>query len=92
MSKSTTGDEMTVHLADAEKRWAARGEKALTIPIGGSDAMGIWGYIAAVEELTEDMSRNSLSSAAIVHAYGLGWYTSRFKCRRATLRGECRCY
>ena len=72
VSKSTTGDEMTVHLADAEKRWAARGEKALTIPIGGSDAMGIWGYIAAVEELTEDMSRNSLSSAAIVHATGSG--------------------
>ncbi len=72
VSKSTSGDEMTVHLADAQKRWAARGEKALTIPIGGSDAMGIWGYIAAVEELTEDMSRNSLSSAAIVHATGSG--------------------
>ena len=72
VAKSTTGDEMTVHLADAEKRWAARGEKALTIPIGGSDAMGIWGYIAAVEELAEDMKRNDLSSAAIVHATGSG--------------------
>ena len=72
VSRGTTGDEMTVHLADAEKRWVARGEKALTIPIGGSDAMGIWGYIAAVEELAEDMRQNQLVSAAIVHATGSG--------------------
>ncbi len=72
VSRATTGDEMTVHLADAEKRWAERGEKALTIPIGGSDDVGIWGYIAAVEELSEDMHRNDLSRAAIVHATGSG--------------------
>ena len=72
VARSTTGDEMTVHLANAKERWAERGEKALTIPIGGSDAMGIWGYIAAVEELAEDMRRNDVTSAAIVHATGSG--------------------
>lgn len=72
VARSTTGDEMTDHLSDAAKRWAGRGEKALTIPIGGSDAMGIWGYIAAVEELSQDMHHNGLSTAAIVHATGSG--------------------
>lgn len=72
VSRGTTGDEMTVYLAEAEERWAERGEKALTIPIGGSDAMGIWGYIAAIEELSEDMRRHDLSTVAIVHATGSG--------------------
>jgi len=72
VSRGTTGDEMTSHLAEAYDRWAARGEKALTIPIGGSDEMGIWGYISAVEELMSDMQRHSLQRAAIVHATGSG--------------------
>ena len=72
VSRGTTGDEMTSHLAEAQDRWAARGEKALTIPIGGSDEMGIWGYISAVEELMSDMQRHSLQRAAIVHATGSG--------------------
>ena len=72
VSRRTTGDEMTVHLAESERRWAAKGEKALTIPIGGSDAMGIWGYILAVEELMADMEENALTQVAIVHATGSG--------------------
>jgi D-cysteine desulfhydrase len=63
VSRGTTGDEMTSHLAEAYDRWAARGEKALTIPIGGSDEMGIWGYISAVDELMSDMQRHSLQRA-----------------------------
>ena len=72
VSRRTTGDEMSVHLADAEQRWLEKGEKALTIPIGGSDATGIWGYILAVEELMADMDHNGLSHTAIVHATGTG--------------------
>ena len=72
VSRSTTGDEMTQHLANAVQRWAARGEKALSLPIGGSDEIGIWGYIAAVEELASDMARHSIRQAAIVHATGSG--------------------
>ena len=72
VSRRTTGDEMSVHLADAEQRWLEKGEKALTIPIGGSDATGIWGYILAVEELMADMDYHGLSHTAIVHATGSG--------------------
>ncbi len=72
VSRRTTGDEMSVHLADAEQRWLEKGEKALTIPIGGSDATGIWGYILAVEELMADMDHHGLSHTAIVHATGSG--------------------
>jgi D-cysteine desulfhydrase len=72
VSRSTTGDEMTEHLANAVQRWATRGEKALSLPIGGSDEIGIWGYIAAVEELSSEMARHSIRQAAIVHATGSG--------------------
>ena len=72
VSKATTGDEMTTHLVSAEARWASRGEKALTIPIGGSDETGIWGYISAVEELAVDTARCDLQRTAIVHATGSG--------------------
>ena len=72
VSRRTTGDEVSVHLADAEQRWLEKGEKALTIPIGGSDATGIWGYILAVEELMADMDHHGLSHTAIVHATGSG--------------------
>ena len=72
VSKRTTGDEMSEHLAEAESRWAARGDKAMVIPIGGSDEVGIWGYIAAVEELNNDMRVLGIDRALIVHATGSG--------------------
>ena len=90
MSRRTTGDEMTDHLAESERRWA-EGEKALTIPIGGSDAMGIWGYILAVEELMADMAENALTQAAIVHAR-IRRYASGVKCGGFIARCVGRCH
>lgn len=72
VSRKTSGEQMANYLADAEARWLERGEKALTIPIGGSDEVGIWGYIAGVEELKQDMIDRDIDQALIVHATGSG--------------------
>jgi len=52
--------------------YAARGDKAMFIPIGASDEIGLWGYIAASEELKQDFDRLSLSPDYIVCATGSG--------------------
>lgn len=49
-----------------------QGRKAYTIPTGGSNGTGIWGYISAAGELAEDFARYNLKPQAIVHATGSG--------------------
>lgn len=52
--------------------YAARGHKALVIPTGGSDGIGLWGYISACEELQEDFREAGIEQAHIVTATGSG--------------------
>ena len=52
--------------------YAARGERAFLVPTGASDGLGIWGYIAASEELARDMAEAEIESAHIVSATGSG--------------------
>lgn len=49
-----------------------RGMQPSVIPIGGSDAVGIWGYIAAAEELSQDFQKANISPGKIIHATGSG--------------------
>ena len=53
-------------------KYAAQGDKAMFIPIGASDEIGLWGYIAASEELKQDFERLELSPDYIVCATGSG--------------------
>ncbi len=52
--------------------YAAQGRKALAIPTGGSDGIGLWGYISACEELQADFSANGIDQAQLVCATGSG--------------------
>ena len=52
--------------------YAEQGDKALFIPIGASDEIGLWGYIAASEELKQDFETLDLSPDYIVCATGSG--------------------
>jgi D-cysteine desulfhydrase len=52
--------------------YADQGHKALAIPTGGSDGIGVWGYIAACEELAADFSSAGIEQAHIVTASGSG--------------------
>ena len=55
-----------------QAHYAAQGRKALAIPTGGSDGVGLWGYIAACEELAQDFQAVGIEQAHIVTATGSG--------------------
>ena len=52
--------------------YAAEGSRALCIPTGASDGIGIWGYIRAAEELLDDMVAQEMPSAHWLCATGSG--------------------
>lgn len=52
--------------------YADNGHKALPVPTGGSDGIGVWGYIAACEEFAEDFRNAGIERAHIVTATGSG--------------------
>ncbi len=63
------------HEAMAEQlqaKLAKDGHKAFFIPTGASDEIGLWGYVAASEELASDLKREDLHPDAIVTATGSG--------------------
>ncbi|MEX2963558.1 D-cysteine desulfhydrase family protein [Microbulbifer sp. TYP-18] len=51
---------------------AQLGHKSLSIPTGASDGLGIWGYIAGVQELLEDCRNAGFEPEHIVCATGSG--------------------
>lgn len=55
-----------------QNHYASQGRKALVIPTGGSDGLGVWGYIAACEELAADFLSSGIERAHIVTASGSG--------------------
>ena len=54
------------------EQYAQAGDKALFIPTGGSDEVGLWGYIAACEELKRDFENLGMEPDYIVTATGSG--------------------
>ncbi|MFT4519973.1 MAG: D-cysteine desulfhydrase [Halioglobus sp.] len=57
---------------DWQAHYAAQGGKALVVPTGGSDGIGVWGYIAACEEMAADFQNEGIAQAHIVTASGSG--------------------
>ena len=55
-----------------QEDYAGSGHKALFIPTGASDEVGLWGYIAACEELKQDFQRLEMQPEYIVTATGSG--------------------
>ena len=53
-----------------ELEFAEAGRPALMIPTGGSDSLGVWGYIAATEELRGDLNEHGIHRAALTLATG----------------------
>ena len=54
------------------KKYAQQGVKALAIPTGGSNGVGVWGYLAACDELKQDFNRHQITPSAILCATGSG--------------------
>lgn len=63
-------------LPDLFQHWAQHyeslGQKALCIPTGGSDGLGIWGYIRGTEELLQDCVAAGIQPDYVVCATGSG--------------------
>ena len=57
---------------DWQAHYHSLGRRALAVPTGGSDGIGIWGYLAACEELRDDFEAAGIDSAHIVTATGSG--------------------
>ena len=55
-----------------QQYYAQQGSKAYSIPTGGSNGTGLWGYIAAAEELQQDFVRENICPSHIIHATGSG--------------------
>ncbi|MBO6566894.1 MAG: D-cysteine desulfhydrase family protein [Pseudomonadales bacterium] len=58
--------------AELQTRYANQGLRTYRIPVGASDEIGLWGYIACAEELKSDFESLELKPDAIVSATGSG--------------------
>ncbi len=54
------------------KQYTEAGRKPFAIPTGASNGIGIWGYIAAAEELQQDLQAAAISNAHVLCATGSG--------------------
>ena len=59
-------------LAHWQQHYAEQGRNALVIPTGGSDGLGVWGYLEATRELDEDRAKAGIERAQVVCATGSG--------------------
>jgi D-cysteine desulfhydrase len=55
-----------------QERYQAEGSKACYIPVGASDEIGLWGYVAASLELKQDFEQQGIDPDVIVVATGSG--------------------
>jgi D-cysteine desulfhydrase len=65
-------NELDQLLAHWQQHYLKQGRKPMIVPTGASNGIGIWGYIAAAEELKQDFQRAAIESAHIVCATGSG--------------------
>lgn len=64
--------QMDETYARLQQDYENRGLKTYRIPVGASDEVGLWGYIAGSEELKADFAANNIRPEAIVSATGSG--------------------
>jgi D-cysteine desulfhydrase len=55
-----------------QEHYSKRGISSKSIPTGGSNGTGLWGYISAAEELKQDFARAQIRPTALIHATGSG--------------------
>lgn len=67
------GDAIGAQLVDQLR---ARGLKPYFIPVGGSNSLGCWGYLSAVEEIIEQSNEMGVKFDDIVMACGSGGTTA----------------
>ncbi len=66
------GPGLTGLLDKAAEQLRQQGHRPFIIPTGASDGIGIWGYMAAIQELEVDFHRHRIVPSHIVTATGSG--------------------
>lgn len=64
--------ELEKIFASHVEEYQSLGKKTYCIPTGGSNALGLWGYVAAVKELNEQFKEQQLSVDYVCCATGSG--------------------
>ncbi len=64
--------DLEPRLNQLAQRYREAGRKPLVVPTGGSNGLGIWGYLWAAKELLNDCMHASIDSAAVITATGSG--------------------
>lgn len=64
--------ELPSLLQQRAEKIAKQGDKPFIIPTGASDEIGVWGYLAACEELRADFQQHRIAPDTIVLATGSG--------------------
>lgn len=72
VGKKEYRDNLQGLFGDWQAHYAALGKKAFKIPTGASDEIGVWGYIAACEELRKDFHEQGIEPRSLVVATGSG--------------------
>lgn len=65
------------------------GRRPLIIPTGGSNGLGIWGYVAGAEELVANMKAANINEATVVTATGSGGTQAGLTLGMALFKPEC---
>lgn len=63
---------LTGILRDLACEYEGKGEVAFVIPTGGSDGVGVWGYVQAAFELQGDCAQHNINPSHVVCASGSG--------------------
>lgn len=72
ISEKAYEDNVDGIMRDLARRIKEKGRKAYVIPEGGSDPLGVWGYIKALDEIKMQADRANLKIDAIAVAVGSG--------------------
>lgn len=72
ISEKDYEDNVTDIMRDLASRLKAKGKKTYIIPEGGSDPLGVWGYIKALDEIKAQVEKAKLKIDAIITAVGSG--------------------
>ena len=64
--------ELSELLQCTAQRIQAQGRRPFLIPTGASDGIGVWGYIAACEEMAQDFRAAGITPGHIISATGSG--------------------
>ncbi len=70
--RKTPEAEINKLLLEIQQTYSNQTIKAFCIPIGGSNALGAWGYIKAIEEIKTQCQQQQINPSALVVADGSG--------------------